>query len=91
MGFHLLAPSKEQDTGDVIAKLTAGEEVGETGEKISEHEACAERGVLKLEWLLGYCISVQPVILLKCVYSCQLCFFTCRQRKFQHNDLAVSP
>lgn len=65
MGFHLLAPSKEQDTGDVIAELTAGEEVGETGEKISE--ACAECGFLKLEWLLGYCISVQAAILLECI------------------------
>lgn len=58
MGFHLLAPSKEQHTGDVIAELSAGEEVGDTGEKICEHEACAERGVLSLPWLLGYPVSV---------------------------------
>ena len=61
MGFHLLGPSKKQHTGDVIAQLRAGEEVGERGEKISEHEACAEQGVLRLEWLLGYRISVQTV------------------------------
>lgn len=67
MGFHLLAPSKEQHTGDVIAELSAGKEVGETGEKISEHEACAEHSVLRLEQLLGYCVSVQAVILLKTV------------------------
>lgn len=42
MGFHLLVPPKEQHTGDVIAELTAREDVGETGEKISEREACAE-------------------------------------------------
>ncbi|KAJ4924377.1 hypothetical protein JOQ06_000617, partial [Pogonophryne albipinna] len=28
VGFHLLAPSKEQHTGDVIAELPAGEKVG---------------------------------------------------------------
>ncbi len=67
MGFHLLAPSKRQHTGDVIAEFTAGEEVGEAGEKISEREACAERGVLRLEWLLGYCAAAQAVIFLKCV------------------------
>lgn len=83
-------PSKEQHTGDVIAELTAGEEVGEKGEKISEHEACAEHGVLRVEWLLGYSISVQAIISLKYVYSCQVCFLICRQRWFQHNDSTES-
>lgn len=67
VGFHLLAPSKEQHTGDVIAELTAGEEVGEAGAKISEREACAEHCVLRLEWLLSYCISVQAVIVQRCM------------------------
>lgn len=63
-------PSKEQHTGDVIAELTAGKEVGETGEKISEHEAWS-----------GYLVTAYhryryTVILLKWVYGCQTCFFT---------------
>lgn len=53
-------------TGDVIAERRAGEEMGESGDKISEHGACAEHGVLGLKWLLGYCASLQAVILLKC-------------------------
>lgn len=40
----------------MIAELTPGEEVGETGEKISECD------FLRLEWLLGYCLSVKAVI-----------------------------
>lgn len=54
----------------MIAELIAGSEVGERGERVSVHGACAEHSVLRLEWLLGYFISAQAVILLKCVYSC---------------------
>lgn len=58
---------QRSSTGDVIAELRAGKEVGETGEKICERGACAEHGVLRLKLLLGYCTSLQAVILLKCV------------------------
>lgn len=47
VGFHLLAPSKEQHTGEVIAELTAGERKG------GESERESTRSVLRLEWLLG--------------------------------------
>lgn len=51
MGLHLLAPSKEQRTGDVIAELTAGEEVGDTGEKRRMCRAwCSQSGAVT--WLL---------------------------------------
>lgn len=91
MSFHLLAPSKEQHTGDVIAELIEGGEVGEKGERVCVHGACAEHGALRLEWLLGYFISAQAVILLKCVYSCQTCVLTCMKRRYQCYDLVVNP
>lgn len=50
-GFHLLAPSKALHTGGVIAQLTAGEGVEDSGERTSSMKRMQVHG--GLEWPFG--------------------------------------
>lgn len=68
-GFHLLAPSKALHTGGVIAQLTAGEGVGEAGERSPSMKRMQGRG--RLEWLFGYRALKKAVFLLNSSHSCK--------------------